>query len=112
MTGFSRGQNVPLHRGLHQLGTSTNSNKMLYRLITVACTPPGEAELIGFRRLIVAFIPLQLTKSLSIVTSQSAFHLGRLLGALIIPEIKAAQARLYPGILCPRPIYTPGYIMA
>jgi len=31
MAGFSRGQGVPLHRGLHQLGASTNSNKMLYR---------------------------------------------------------------------------------
>jgi len=38
MAGFSRGQGVPLHRGLHQLGPSTDSNKMLYRLITVACT--------------------------------------------------------------------------
>ena len=40
MAGFCRGQGVPLHRGLHQLGASTNSNKMLYRLglITVACT--------------------------------------------------------------------------
>jgi len=36
MTGFSRGQGVPLHRGLHQLGANTNFNKMLYRLITVA----------------------------------------------------------------------------
>jgi len=38
MAGFSRGQGVPLHRGLHQLGASTNSSNMLYRLITVACT--------------------------------------------------------------------------
>jgi len=38
MAGFSRGQSVPLHRGLHQLGDSTNSNKKLYRLVTVACT--------------------------------------------------------------------------
>jgi len=38
MAGFSRGQGVPLHWGLHQLGASTNPNKMLYRLITVACT--------------------------------------------------------------------------
>jgi len=38
MTVFIRGQGVPLHWGLHQLGASTNSNKMLYRLITVACT--------------------------------------------------------------------------
>jgi len=66
MTGFSRGQGVPLHRGLHQLGASTNSSNMLYRLITVACTlhrPPGAAELICFRMLAVAYIrniPLQL----------------------------------------------------
>ena len=33
MAGFSRGQGVPLHRGLHQLVASTNPNKlMLYRL--------------------------------------------------------------------------------
>jgi len=38
MTGFSRGQGVPLHRGLHQLLASTNSNKKLHRSITVACT--------------------------------------------------------------------------
>jgi len=38
MVGFSLGQGVPLHRGLHQLGVSTNFNKMLYRLITVAPT--------------------------------------------------------------------------
>ena len=38
MTGVSRGQGMPLHRGLHQLEASTNSNKMLRRLITVACT--------------------------------------------------------------------------
>src|SRR6218665_2312650 len=30
MVGFSLGQGVPLHRGLHQLGVSTNFNKMLY----------------------------------------------------------------------------------
>jgi len=34
MAEFSRGQGVPLH----QLRASTNSNKMLYRLITVSCT--------------------------------------------------------------------------
>jgi len=33
MAGFSSGQDVPLHRGLHQLWASTNSNKMRYRLI-------------------------------------------------------------------------------
>jgi len=38
MAGFSRGQRAPLHRGLHQLGASTNSNKMFYRVIAVACT--------------------------------------------------------------------------
>jgi len=69
MAGFSCGQNVSLHKGLHQLGASTNSNKMLYRSITVVCTGLlGAAELIGFRTLIVAYTPLQLTKSLSIVS--------------------------------------------
>jgi len=38
VAGFSCGQGVALHKGLHQLGAFTNSNKMLYRLITVACT--------------------------------------------------------------------------
>jgi len=38
MAGFSRRQGVPLDRGFHQLRASTNSNKMLHRLITVACT--------------------------------------------------------------------------
>jgi len=38
MAEFRRGQGVPLHRDLHQLRASTNSNKMLYRSITVACT--------------------------------------------------------------------------
>jgi len=37
MKGFSRGQGVPLHRGL-QLGVSTNSNNMLRRLTTVVCS--------------------------------------------------------------------------
>ena len=71
MTGFSRGQCVPLHRGLHQLRASTNSSNMLYRLITVACTlhrPPSATELICFRTMVVAYILLQLTKSLSIVS--------------------------------------------
>jgi len=27
MVGFSRGQGVSLHRGLHQLGATTNHNK-------------------------------------------------------------------------------------
>jgi len=27
MAGFNRGQGVPLHRGLHPLGASTNPNK-------------------------------------------------------------------------------------
>src|SRR6218665_1890625 len=40
--------------------------------------------------------------------SQSAFNLGRLLAALIIPGVKAAHARLYSGILWPGPIYTSG----
>src|SRR6218665_2559822 len=100
MAGFSRGQGLPLHRGLHHLGTSTNSNKMLPRLIAVAC----KAELICFRTLAVAYIHLQLTKNLSIVSF--AFNLDRFLPALIINGVKAAQARLYPGILWPGPIYT------
>jgi len=49
MAGFSRGQGMPLHRGLHQLGASINSSNMRYRLI-VACA----AELICFRTLAVA----------------------------------------------------------
>ena len=44
MTGFSRDQGVPLHRGLHQLGASINSSIMLYRLIVVCA-----AELISLR---------------------------------------------------------------
>src|SRR6218665_475852 len=105
MAGFSRGQGVPLHRGLHQLGASTNSNKMLYRLIIVACTGLlCAAELICVRTLAVSCIALQLTKSLSIVTSQSALNLDT--GQVTrIPGVKAAQARLYLGILWPEPIY-------
>jgi len=40
MAGLSRGQGVPLQRGLHQQGVSTNSSNVhvLNRLITVACT--------------------------------------------------------------------------
>jgi len=44
MAGFSRGQGVVLHRGLRQLGAFTNSNKMLYRLITVACSTAHFAQ--------------------------------------------------------------------
>jgi len=29
MAGFSRAQGVPLHRGLHQLGASINTNKCI-----------------------------------------------------------------------------------
>ena len=64
MAGFSCGQGLPLHRGFHHIGASTNSNKMLPRLITVACT----AELIFFRTLTVAYIHLQLTRSLRILS--------------------------------------------
>ena len=45
MAGFSLDQNGPLHRGLHQLGASTNPNKCiayprtLYpKEFTLACT--------------------------------------------------------------------------
>jgi len=40
------------------------------------------------------------------------FNLDRLFPARFIPGVKAAQARLYPAILWPGPIYTLGYIMA
>jgi len=68
MAGFSRGQGVPLHRGHHQLRASTNFNKMLYRLQSHAHRTPKAAEFICFRTLAVAYIPLKLTKSLSIVS--------------------------------------------
>src|SRR6218665_1616129 len=111
MAGFSRGQNVPLHSVLHQLGASTNSNKMLYRLITVACTGLlSAAELICFRTLAVSCIALQLTKSLSLGSLHLIWILYRLLESLIIPGVKAAQARLYQGILWPEPFYTPGIL--
>src|SRR6218665_4166291 len=44
---------------------------------------------------------------MSIRCSRPEYTSGR-----IIPGVKAAYARLYPGILWTRPIYTPGYIMA
>jgi len=33
MARFSRGPGVPLHKGLHQLGASTKSNKIFYTLL-------------------------------------------------------------------------------
>jgi len=66
--------------------------------------PPSADELIYSRMLSVAYIPLQLTKILSIV---NLHNLNRLLVALLIPGAKAAQARLYPGIIWPGTIYTP-----
>ena len=52
MAGFSRDQGVPLHKGLHQLGASTNSSiKINYSLVH---RPPSAAELICFRKLAVA----------------------------------------------------------
>src|SRR6218665_662293 len=99
MAGFSRGQGVPLHRGLHQLGASTNSNKMLCRLIKVACTGLlCAAELICFRTLAVSCIALQLTKSLSIVPSQSALNLDY------------SHPSLYLGLKRPRLDYTRVYM--
>jgi len=103
MAGLSRDQGVPLHRGLHQLGASTNSNKLLYRLSRVHRPP---ASWFCFRTLAVAYSPLQLTKSLSIVTMYLIWT------GYSQTWVKAAQARLYPGILWPEPIYTPVYIMA
>src|SRR6218665_4191822 len=73
---------------------------------------PSAGELICFRTLVVAYIHLQLhvTKSLNIF--QFAFNRDKLLAEFIITGVKTAQARLYPGILWPGPIYTPGDIMA
>jgi len=53
MTGFSRGQGVPLHRGLHQLGANTNSNEINYSRVH---KPPSAAELICFKALAMAYI--------------------------------------------------------
>ena len=64
--------------------------------------PLSAAELICFRTLTVAYVPLQL------IRSQSAFKLDRLLAALIIPGAKAAQARLYLGVLWPGTTLYPG----
>ena len=55
MTGFSRGQGVPLHRGLHLLVANTNPNKINYSRVH---RPPSAAELICFRALAVAYTPL------------------------------------------------------
>ncbi len=74
MAGFIRGQGVPLHRGLHQLVVSTNPNKCFIEInYSRVHRPPSAAELICFRTfcfrtLAMAYIPLQLTKSLSIVS--------------------------------------------
>src|SRR6218665_1179119 len=79
MAGFSRGQGVPLHRGLHQLGVSTNSSNILNRLITVA----------------YAYIPLQLNKSLSI------FSLHLIWTGYSQPGLKRPRidyTRLYSGL--------------
>ena len=79
----------PLHRGLHQLGASTNPNKCIAYLGTLSL---GVHSCLGQTIL--------------------GFNLDRLFPARIISGFKAAQARLYPGILWPGPIYTPEYIMA
>jgi len=89
MTGFSRGEGVPLHRGHHQLGAYTNPNKC-----------------IAYPRILSHVVYSGLDQT------TSGFNLGRLFPARIIPGVNAAQAGLYPGILCPGTIYTPGYIMA
>src|SRR6218665_1595667 len=58
MTGFSRGQGVLLHIGLHQLGTSTNPNRCFIDYNSRVHRPPRAAELICFRTLAMAYIPL------------------------------------------------------
>jgi len=55
MAGVSRGQGVPLHRSLHQLGASTNPNKCS---IDINCSrvhrPLSAAELICSKSLAMA----------------------------------------------------------
>jgi len=89
MAGFSRSQSVSLHRGLLQLGASTNPNKS---------SLPYDTLSNGVHSGLDQTIP--------------GFNLDRLFPTRIISGFKAAQARLYPGILWPGPIYTPEYIMA
>jgi len=68
VTGFSRGQGVPLHYCIHQLGASTNSNKcFLDYYYGRMHRPPIAAEWICIRMLAMAhnvgpqlYIPLQL----------------------------------------------------
>src|SRR6218665_1046959 len=90
MAGFSRGQGVPLHRSLHQLGASTNPNKCIAYPRTLY---PKEYNLAWAK----LYPDLTWTGY-----SQHGIYLG----------VKAAQARLNPGILWPGPIYIPRYIMA
>src|SRR6218665_2594261 len=79
MAGFSRSQGVPLHRVLQHPPLNA-----LYINYSRLRWPPSAAELICSRTLAMAYIPLQLTKSLSIVSmhliwtgySQPGLYLG------------------------------------
>jgi len=66
MAGLNRGQSVPLHRCPHQLGDSTNPNKCFIYSCTLHCTCILAQP--SFKTLAMAFIALQLTKSLSIIS--------------------------------------------
>src|SRR6218665_3752649 len=104
MAGFSRGQGMPLHRCLYQLG-HPSTPVICFINYSRLHRPPSAAELICFRMLAVAYdyISLQLTKSLSIISlhliwtcySQPGLYLG-----LKRPRINYTR--------CNRPEYTPG----
>jgi len=80
MAGFSRGQGVPLHRNLHQLGAYTNPNKYIAYPWTIY---PTEYTL-AWTKLYPGLTWAALTPGI--------------ICAHIIPGVKVAQARLYPGI--------------
>ena len=53
MAGFSRGQGVPLHRGLHQLGASTNPNKCFIDYSRVHRPPSAASFIIKHKNIII-----------------------------------------------------------
>src|SRR6218665_94020 len=69
--------------------------------------PPSAAELICFRSLAVAYVPLQLTKSLSLHMIWTGYSQPGLYLWLKQPRLDYTRVILWPG-----PIYTPNYIMA
>ena len=91
MTGFSRGQNVSPHRGLYKLGPPPTSIKCFnYSRVHNAQAQPS------WFALAVAYIPLQVTKSLSIVS-------------LHLIWTGYSQSWLYMGLKQPRLDYTRVY---